>query len=95
MQELGWKRQQLVRATTTQLQQATQHVEMLRQKLATLDPKAVLQRGYAVVRQQNRALASGGALPIARSAAQLAVGEELLVQLSQGEVKVKVTEVKE
>ena len=87
IQQLSWKRQQLVGATTAQLQQATQHVEMLRQKLATLDPKAVLQRGYAVVRQQNGA--------IARSAAELAVGEELLVQLDQGEVKVKVTEVKE
>ncbi|WP_017317265.1 exodeoxyribonuclease VII large subunit [Mastigocladopsis repens] len=87
MQELSWKRQQLVRATTTKLQHATQHVEMLRQKLATLDPKAVLQRGYAVVRQQNGA--------IARSAAELTVGEELLVQLGQGEVKVKVTEVGE
>ncbi|MBW4501794.1 MAG: exodeoxyribonuclease VII large subunit [Scytonema hyalinum WJT4-NPBG1] len=87
IQQLSWKRQQLVGATTAQLQQATQHVEMLRQKLATLDPKAVLQRGYAVVRQQNGA--------IARSAAELAVGEELLVQLSQGEVKVKVMEVKE
>ncbi|WP_414582295.1 exodeoxyribonuclease VII large subunit [Scytonema sp. PCC 10023] len=87
MQQLSWKRQQLVGATTAQLQQATQHVEMLRQKLATLDPRAVLQRGYAVVRQQNGA--------IARSAAELAVGEELLVQLDQGEVKVKVTEVKE
>lgn len=85
--ELSWKRQQLVRATTTQLQQATQHVEMLRQKLSTLDPKAVLQRGYAVVRQQNGI--------IARSTAELAVGEELLVQLGQGEVKVKVMEVKE
>lgn len=86
IQELSRKRQQLVRATTVQLQQATQHVEMLRQKLATLDPKAVLQRGYAVVRQQNGA--------IARSAAELGVGEELLVQLGQGEIKVRVTEVK-
>ncbi|MBW4593374.1 MAG: exodeoxyribonuclease VII large subunit [Brasilonema angustatum HA4187-MV1] len=84
IQELSWKRQQLVRATTTQLHQATQHIEMLRQKLTTLDPKAVLQRGYAVVRQQNGA--------IARSAAELSVGEELLVQLGQGDIKVKVTE---
>jgi exodeoxyribonuclease VII large subunit len=86
IQELSWKRQQLIRATTIQLQQANQHIDMLRQKLATLDPKAVLQRGYAVVRQQNGA--------IARSAAELNVGEELLVQLGQGEVKVRVTEVK-
>ncbi|MEC4816196.1 MAG: exodeoxyribonuclease VII large subunit [Scytonema sp. PMC 1069.18] len=86
-QELGWKRQQLVRSTTAQLQQAKQHIEMLRQKLGTLDPKAVLQRGYAVVRSQNGA--------IARSANELTVGEELLVQLNQGEVTVKVVKVKE
>ncbi|KAB8330083.1 exodeoxyribonuclease VII large subunit [Scytonema tolypothrichoides VB-61278] len=96
IQELNWKRQQLVRATTTQLQQATQHVEMLRQKLATLDPKAVLQRGYAVVRQQNGAISRRlDATRIARSATELAVGDELLVQLGQGEVKVRVTEVKD
>ena len=55
---------------------------MLRQKLATLDPKAVLLRGYAVVRQENGA--------IARSVNELAVGQELWVHLGQGEVKVKV-----
>ncbi len=87
MQALSWKRERVVQATMRQLQQATQHVEVLRQKLATLDPKAVLQRGYAVVRQENGA--------IARSAKELAVGQELLVQLSEGEVKVEVIEVKD
>ncbi|MBD6617069.1 exodeoxyribonuclease VII large subunit [Komarekiella sp. 'clone 1'] len=84
-QQLAWKRQQLVQVTMGRSQQATQHLEMLRQKLASLDPKAVLQRGYAVVRQEDGA--------IARSAAELAVGQDLLIQLAQGEVKVKVTEV--
>ncbi len=83
---LSWKNQRVVQATTRQLQQATQHVDVLRQKLATLDPKAVLQRGYAVVRQENGA--------IARSVDELAVGQELWVQLGQGEVKVKVIIVK-
>ncbi|WP_460207807.1 exodeoxyribonuclease VII large subunit [Scytonema sp. NUACC21] len=85
IQGLSWKRQHLVRMTMTQLQQSMQHVEMLRQKLATLDPKAVLQRGYAVVRLEDGA--------IARSAAELTVGQELSVQLGQGEVKVKVVDV--
>ncbi|WP_413199310.1 exodeoxyribonuclease VII large subunit [Nostoc piscinale] len=85
MQKLGWKRQQLLQVTSQRSQQATQHLELLRQKLATLDPKAVLQRGYAVVRQENGA--------IARHANELTVGQELLVQLGQGEVKVKVMEV--
>jgi len=85
-QKLVWKRQQLVQVTIARSHQAKQHLELLRQKLATLDPKAVLQRGYAVVRQENGA--------IARAAAELEVGQNLSIQLGQGEVKVKVTEVK-
>ncbi|MFN6537492.1 MAG: exodeoxyribonuclease VII large subunit [Nostoc sp. EkiNYC01] len=84
--KLVWKRQQLVQATMGRSQQAKQHLELLRQKLATLDPKAVLQRGYAVVRQENGA--------IARTATELEVGQDLSIQLGQGEVKVKVTETK-
>lgn len=87
VRNLTWKRQQLIQVTTGRSQHATQHLELLRQKLATLDPKAVLQRGYAVVREENGA--------IARSAAKLTVGEDLLIQLGQGEVKVKVVEIKD
>jgi len=83
--KLSWKRQRLVQTTTGRLQQASQHLEMLRQKLAGLDPKAVLQRGYAVVRQENGA--------IARSSGELAVGEKLIVQLGQGEIKVEIMEI--
>ncbi|SRR5579883_55332 len=85
IQTLSWKRQQLIQTTSGQLQHATQQLEILRQKLATLDPKAVLLRGYAVVRRENGA--------IARSAQELSVGQELSIQLSQGEVKVKVVEI--
>ncbi|MBD2569414.1 exodeoxyribonuclease VII large subunit [Anabaena lutea] len=84
---LSWKRQKLLQVTRGKLQESSQHLEMLRQKLASIDPKAVLQRGYAVVRQENGA--------IARSASELTVGEDLLIQLGQGEVKVKVMEVEE
>ena len=84
-QTLNWKRQQLVQLTYQQLQQASQKCQYLQQKLATLDPHRVLQRGYAVVRQENGA--------IARSASQLKLGEELQVRLHQGHVKVKVTEI--
>ncbi len=86
VQALSWKRQQLMQVTTRQLQQATQHIEMLRQKLTSLDPQAVLQRGYAVVKKENGA--------IARSASELEVGQELSIQLAQGKVKVRITEVK-
>ncbi|MBX9255442.1 exodeoxyribonuclease VII large subunit [Desmonostoc muscorum CCALA 125] len=84
--KLVWKRRQLVQVTMGRSQQAKQHLELLRQKLATLDPKAVLQRGYAVVRQENGA--------IARAAGQLEVGQDLSIQLGQGEVTVKVIKLK-
>ncbi|MCP6759047.1 MAG: exodeoxyribonuclease VII large subunit [Fischerella sp. CENA71] len=85
MRMLVWQRQKLVQITSGKLQQATQHLEMLRQKLTTLDPKAVLQRGYAVVRQENGM--------IVRNATDLVMGQELVIQLGRGEVKVRVTEV--
>ncbi|MHC5825825.1 MAG: exodeoxyribonuclease VII large subunit, partial [Nostoc sp.] len=87
VEKLAWKRQQLVQITTGRSQQATQHLELLRQKLASLDPKAVLQRGYAVVRGEDGA--------IARSAAELEIGQDLFIQLGQGGVKVKVIEINE
>jgi exodeoxyribonuclease VII large subunit len=85
MLRLGWKKKQLLQVTLGRSQQAQQRLELLREKLASLDPKAVLQRGYAVVRREDGA--------IARSATELAVGEDLLIQLGQGEVTVKVMEV--
>ncbi len=85
MQSLKWRQQRLLQATTQRSQQAIQHCQLLRQKLATLDPKAVLKRGYAVVRQENGA--------IARSSAELAPGQELSIQLGQGQVKAQVTEI--
>ena len=85
MQSLSWRRQQLVQGTTQRLQMADQHCQMLRQKLATLDPRAVLKRGYAVVRQENGA--------IARSSTKLALEQELAIQLGQGQVKVRIIEI--
>jgi exodeoxyribonuclease VII large subunit len=87
MQVLAWKREKLVQAMTSKSQQAKQNLKLLRQKLITLNPLAVLQRGYAVVRQE-----SGS---IARDAHELEIGEELLIQLSQGAAKVKVIEIKD
>ena len=86
LQTLNWKRRRLLQGTTLQLQQSSGHIEMLRQKLATLDPKAVLKRGYAVVRQENGT--------IARCANDLTQGDRLLVQLNQGEIQVQVTQIK-
>jgi exodeoxyribonuclease VII large subunit len=85
MQSLRWKQHQLLQATRQRSQQAVQRCQLLQQKLATLDPKAVLKRGYAVVRQENGA--------ITRSSSELAPGEKLSIHLEQGQVKVKVMEV--
>ena len=60
---------------------------MLRQKLASIDPQSVLQRGYAVVITEN------GVIP--RSVSELTIGENLVIQLAQGKVTVKVIEVTE
>jgi exodeoxyribonuclease VII large subunit len=84
-QRVNWLRQRLIQSTQQQFQQATQHGQMLQEKLATLDPAAVLQRGYAVVRLMNG--------PIVRSATDLTVGQTLQIQLGQGEIKVNITEV--
>lgn len=84
-QAIAWLKQQLIQSTTQHLQQAIQHCQLLRQKLVALDPTAVLQRGYALVRQADGT--------VARSASDLMVGQELTVKLAQGQVKVSVTEV--
>ena len=84
-QAIAWKRQQLVQVTSQCLSQANQHYQLLKQKLATLDPNRVLKRGYAVVRSTNG--------KIARQAADLVLGEELQIQLQEGEVKVVITEI--
>jgi exodeoxyribonuclease VII large subunit len=84
-QGIAWKRQQLVQVTTQHLQHASQHTQMLRQKLTTLDPQSVLARGYAVVRQQDGA--------IARSTDGLELGQELQIQLNKGQIKVKISEI--
>lgn len=82
---LTWKRRQLVQLSYQKIQEESQHCQHLGQKLATLDPHNVLQRGYAVVRQPDGT--------IIRSDAPLTVGEELQIQLGRSQVKVKITEI--
>lgn len=84
-QDITKLRQQLVQATSRRFRQATQHCEFLQEKLVTLDPGNVLKRGYALVRLQDGS--------IARSTANLVVGQELQIQLGEGKAKVKVTEI--
>jgi exodeoxyribonuclease VII large subunit len=82
---IAQKRQQLIQCTSRRLSQGSQHCEFLRQQLATLDPENVLKRGYAVVRTENGM--------IARSTANLVTGQELQIQLGEGQIKVKVTKI--
>jgi exodeoxyribonuclease VII large subunit len=82
---IAQKRQQLIQSTSRRINQANQHCEFLRQQLATLDPENVLKRGYAVVRTENGM--------IARSTTNLVSGQELQIQLDEGEVKVKVIKI--
>jgi exodeoxyribonuclease VII large subunit len=84
-QTIVWLRQRLIQSTQHQLQEASQHCELLRQKLITLDPAAVLKRGYALVRQVDGT--------VARSTTALTQGQELRVQLAQGQMRVTVQEI--
>ncbi|MBF2045870.1 MAG: exodeoxyribonuclease VII large subunit [Leptolyngbya sp. IPPAS B-1204] len=84
-QAIAWKRQQLIQSTSRRLQEATQHCQLLRQKLLTLDPAAVLRRGYAVARQTDGS--------VVRSVEAVTLGQELTVQLAQGQLKVTVNEI--
>lgn len=83
-QAIAWMRQRLTQGSALQIQQAKQQCQRLRQTLAALDPKAVLQRGYAVIREEGA---------IVRSTEALQPEQELHIQLAHGELKVKVTEI--
>jgi exodeoxyribonuclease VII large subunit len=65
------------------LQQARLQTQIFREKLAALNPDAVLQRGYAIAQQADGA--------IARRSDALRLGETLTLRLAQGTVQVTVT----
>jgi exodeoxyribonuclease VII large subunit len=85
VQSLAWLRQRLVQSTRQQLDQAQSHCQLLREKLTTLDPEAVIRRGYALVRQENGA--------IVRRGDAVSVGETIAIQLAQGQIQAQVTQV--
>jgi exodeoxyribonuclease VII large subunit len=80
-QVVSWLRQRLIHSTQRRFQSASQHCQMLQEKLTTLDPQAVLQRGYAVVRSEKG---------IVRSSKDVSIGDNLTIQLGQGEIEVYV-----
>ncbi|HEY9647713.1 MAG TPA: exodeoxyribonuclease VII large subunit [Chroococcidiopsis sp.] len=83
-QTIAWMKQRLIKSASQRFQRATVHCQFLQQKLSTLDPTEVLKRGYAVVRQENGA--------IARSINDLSLGQSLHIRLADGELNVTVTD---
>jgi len=81
-QRLQWHKQTLQHLVVQTLQQADAHCQLLRQTLESLDPAAALQRGYALVQQQDGS--------IVRSSEQVQPQQYLWVQLAQGRIEVKV-----
>jgi exodeoxyribonuclease VII large subunit len=81
--DIQWQRQQLSASLAKRLQAAQHQHQLLREKLATLDPESVLRRGYALVKVQGQ---------IALDAAQLLPGTELEIKLGKGQVTAKVIE---
>ncbi len=84
--DIHWQRQQLTAGLAQRLQLAQHQHQLLREKLATLDPESVLKRGYALVKVQGQ---------IALDAAQLLPGTELEIKLGKGQVTAKVIEQKD
>ena len=81
------KRLKLLPKTSRSLNKAEGKCQRLRDKLEAINPKAVLSRGYAAVLN-----AEGKAVTSSNS---VAVDGELIIQLAEGKIKVKVTEVLE
>ena len=75
--DMQWQQQQLIASLKQRLQLAQHQQQLLREKLTTLDPEAVIQRGYALVRAQNQLITR---------AEQLLPGAEINIRLSQGSV---------
>jgi exodeoxyribonuclease VII large subunit len=77
--------QRLKLAIVGRLQTARQEQLRLTERLNALDPRLVLQRGYALVRDNNEA--------IVRDGDNLAIGSDLSLQFGNGRAKVRVVEI--
>lgn len=78
---IAWRYERLVQVTQNRLVRSQQKCQLLRQKLNDIDPNTVLRRGYALVRDQKK---------VVRSTTGLYRGQQLTVQLAQGEIGVTV-----
>ncbi len=82
-QAQNWLTQRLINAMLQRLQVRQQQHQLLSEKLATLDPAAVLRRGYALVKQS----ASGH---LVTQSSELSPGDRISVRLGQGHVEAEV-----
>ncbi|WP_353259236.1 exodeoxyribonuclease VII large subunit [Prochlorothrix hollandica] len=78
-------RQHLLRAIAQRLRQEQIRSQALADRLVSLDPAAVIRRGYALVRQDQG--------EVLRDGTQVAVGDRLTITLAQGSVTARVESV--
>jgi exodeoxyribonuclease VII large subunit len=83
-QKLNWLKQSLIQQMRSRMAQAQAQQQLLQEKASSLDPAAVLQRGYAVLRSEGT---------IVREAADLTVGQTVEIQLGRGKVQSIVQEI--
>ncbi|MGB3516866.1 MAG: exodeoxyribonuclease VII large subunit [Elainellaceae cyanobacterium] len=84
-QVVQWLQQQLIQSVRRQLTTQQQRCYALKQALISIDPTAVLQRGYAVVRNEQG--------QIVRSVQGLPAGQPLRITFADGTIQVQVTAV--
>lgn len=82
-----WRKQRLLQTLQQQLQTRQHQHQLLNEKLSTLDPAAVLRRGYALVR--------GTSGDVVSEASQLSPGDKIAVRLGQGQFEADVLSVTE
>ena len=78
-----WRKQRLIKALQQQLQTKQYKHQLITEKLATLDPAAVLRRGYALVRETTDGT-------VISQANQLSDGDRISIQLGKGRVDAEV-----
>lgn len=77
-------REQLHSRVTNRIQLGTAQIHGIKATLRALSPQGTLERGYAIVRNEN--------LDVIKSASQVSAGELLTIRLSEGEIKVRVSD---
>lgn len=77
-----WRTQQLIKVLQRHLQSAEYRHQLLTEKLATLDPEAVLRRGYALVKSPSGSIVT--------KADVLAPGDAISIQVAQGRIEAEV-----